>query len=174
MRKKITISILVSLLTGYVFSIPPVDEGKMIFKARCASCHNVNKIIVGPALAGVSERHSDDWIIRFVHSSQTIIKGGDKAAIDLYEKFNKIPMPDHPDLTSENIKNILAYIKTETSTPSETKNFRPDKRHPSYTPIAITNWKFFSGYMALVLILAAALILLVRVKEIRRKETDEH
>ena len=83
-------------------------------------------------------------------------------------------MPDHPDLTTENIKSILAYIKTETKKSSDTGNFRPDKLHPLYTPIAITNWKFFSGYMVLVLILAASLILLVRVKEIRRKETDEH
>ena len=58
----------------------------MIFSSRCASCHNVNKVVVGPALAGVSDRHTEDWIIHFVHSSQSVIKGGDTAAIALYEK----------------------------------------------------------------------------------------
>jgi cytochrome c551/c552 len=173
MKKKLVISILALFIMTCVFSIPPVDDGKLMFTSRCASCHNVNKIIVGPALAGVYERHSEDWIIKFVHSSQTVIKGGDKAATDLYEKFNKVPMPDHPDLTAANIKSILTYIKLETKKPLENISFRPDKLHPAYTPILITNWQFFSGYMALVLLLAAAMILLVRVKEIQRKETDK-
>src|SRR5881398_2429281 len=90
---------------------PPLDEGRTIFTARCSGCHNVNKIVTGPALAGVDQRHSIDWIINFVHSSQTVIKGGDQAAVTLFEKFNKIPMPDHPDLTADNIKNIVEYIK---------------------------------------------------------------
>lgn len=174
MKKKIVISILALLTITFVFSIPPSGDGKLMFTSRCASCHNVNKIIVGPALAGVGGRHSEDWIIKFVHSSQTVIKGGDKAAKDLYEKFNKVPMPDHPDLSTENIKSILAYITSETKKPSDAVSFRPDKMHPAYTPILATNWQFFSGYMVLVLLLAAAMILLVRVKEIQRKETDKN
>ena len=148
MRKIIMISVLI-LSTGlYVFSIPPVEEGKKIFSSRCASCHNVNKVVLGPALAGVSERHTEDWIIKFVHSSQTVIKGGDHAAVTLYEKFNKIPMPDHPDLSTENIKGILAYIKSETKSPVLAPAFRPDMVHPDYTPISITNYKFFGAYLA--------------------------
>ena len=173
MKKKLLVSILALFMITVVFSIPPVDEGKLIFTSRCASCHNVNKIMVGPALAGVSERHPVEWIVKFVHSSQTVIKGGDKTAIDLYEKFNKVPMPDHADLSTANINSILAYIKAETSVASGNRNFRPDKVHPSYTPILITNWPFFSGYMFGVLMLAAALVMLVRVKEIGRKEGDK-
>ena len=86
MKKKIVISILILLTVVCVFSFPPV-EGKTIFASRCASCHNVNKVIVGPALAGVGDRHTEDWIIKFVHSSQTVIKGGDKAAVDSLRKI---------------------------------------------------------------------------------------
>jgi cytochrome c551/c552 len=173
MKKKIVISIITLFIITCVFSIPPVDEGKLIFTSRCASCHNVNKVIVGPALAGVSERHSEDWIIKFVHSSQAVIKGGDKTAADLYEKFNKVPMPDHPDLTAANIKSILAYIKSESNHSAEPVGFRPNTLRQAYTPILSSDWKFFTGYMVLVLMLAAALILLVRVKEIQRKETNK-
>jgi cytochrome c551/c552 len=172
MKKKLTVSILTLCIITCVFSIPPVEDGRMIFTSRCASCHNVNKIIVGPALAGVSERHSVDWIVKFIHSSQTVIKGGDKTAVDLYEKFNKVPMPDHPDLSADDINSILSYIKSETKNPSEATSFRPDKLRPAYTPILITNWQFFTGFMVLVLVLAAAMILLVSVKEIQRKDTD--
>jgi hypothetical protein len=172
MKKKLIISGLTLLLTMYVFSFPPAEEGKLIFTTRCAGCHNVNKIVAGPALAGVESRHSLDWIIHFVHSSQTVIKGGDKTAIALYEKFNKVPMPDHSDLSTDNIKGILAYIKTETKMATEI-SFRPDKIHPSYTPILITNYGFFIGYLSLVVLLAASLLILVKVKEIKRKQNDK-
>src|SRR6478735_4079442 len=82
------------------FGAPPVEEGKQIFTSRCAACHNVNKTLTGPALAGIKERRSIEWIISFVQSSQTVIKGGDKDAVVLFEKFNKIPMPDHKDLSA--------------------------------------------------------------------------
>jgi cytochrome c551/c552 len=174
MKKKMVISGLVILIVTHAFSMPPADEGKLIFTSRCASCHNVNKVVVGPALAGVSDRRSEEWIINFVHSSQTVIKSGDKAATALYEKFNKIPMPDHPDLSAESIKMVLSYINSESKKPAEAVGFRPEKVHPSYKPILSTDWQFFTGYLGLVLMLAAALILLVRVKEVQRKETDKN
>ena len=169
MKKRITICVLTLFLVLYVFSIPPTEEGKTIFMSRCASCHNVNKVIVGPALAGVSDRHTEDWIIHFVHSSQSVIKGGDKTAIDLYEKFNKVPMPDHTDLSPESIKNILAYIKSETKAPDSGPTFRPDKLHPQYTPFSSGDYRVFAVYMTLIFILTGALIALVRVKEIKRE-----
>ncbi len=172
MKKKITISVLTLLLSVFVFSIPPAEEGKIVFNARCASCHNVNKILVGPALAGVTDRHSEDWIVHFVHSSQTVIKGGDKTAVALYEKFNKVPMPDHLDLSAESIRGILAYIKSETKTTAAESGFRPERVHPKYTPILSTNYLFFSAYLGLVLLLAAALVVLVKVKEVQRKSGD--
>jgi cytochrome c2 len=169
MKKKIIIGVLTLFLVLCVFSMPPTEEGKTIFMSRCASCHNVNKVIVGPALAGVSDRHTEDWIIHFVHSSQSVIKSGDKTAIDLYEKYNKVPMPDHTDLSPESIKNILAYIKSETKTPESGPTFRPDKIHPQYTPFSSGDYGVFAIYMSLILILTGALIALVRVKEIKRE-----
>ncbi len=173
MRKKIMISVLTLVTVLYVFSMPPVDDGKKIFMSRCASCHNVNKVVLGPALAGVTDRHSEDWIIKFVHSSQTVIKGGDKAAVTLYEKFNKIPMPDHPDLSTENIQGILTYIKSESKTSVLAPSFRPNKIHPNYTPILITNYKFFATYLGLVVLMTVSLVALVKVKEIQRNKIDE-
>ena len=87
------------LIFGFLFikttnaKTPPEEEGKTIFVSRCASCHHVNKTVVGPALSGVDERRSMDWIINFVHSSQTMVKKGDKDAVGLFKKFNSMPMP---------------------------------------------------------------------------------
>lgn len=173
MKKKIAISVLTLLLTFYVFSIPPAEEGKMIFMSRCASCHNVNKVIVGPALAGVTDRRREDWIIHFVHSSQSVIKSGDTTAIALYEKFNKVPMPDHTDLSPESIKNILAYIKSESKNSESIPSFRPGKIHAQYTPFLSNDYEIFATYLGLIIIMAGALIALVRVKEIQRGANKE-
>lgn len=95
MKTKILILILALLPAICCFAKPanPLAEaGRALFTNRCAACHNVNKTLTGPALAGVDGRHTIEWIINFVHSSQTVIKSGDKEAVTLFEKFNKITM----------------------------------------------------------------------------------
>ena len=123
MRNKVIASLVIGLLflKNTANANPDPIDGKSIFTSRCAACHNVNKTLTGPALAGVDERRSIDWIINFVHSSQTLVKKGDKDAVAVYEKFNKIPMPDHPELTADHIKSILAYIKSVSKPVGEEK-----------------------------------------------------
>lgn len=159
------------LAAHHSFADTPIETGRTIFSSRCAGCHNVNKVVTGPALAGLDERRPIDWIIQFVHSSQTVIKSGDPYAVAVYEKFNKIPMPDHPDLSVEDIKGVVAYIKSSAIAPSgiEATPFRPDKFHPDYMPLSIHNYFFFSLYLALILLLIGALLALVGVKDIQRK-----
>lgn len=156
------------LISGFVFAAPPSEEGRTIFTARCAGCHNVNKVLTGPALAGVDQRRSIDWIINFVHSSQTVIKKGDKDAVALFEKFNRIPMPDHTDLTPDNIKSIVEYIKTEASNVVTTAPFAtPSRLQKPYVPISITNYIFFAGYLGAVVLLIIGLLMAVRVKSLQ-------
>jgi cytochrome c551/c552 len=170
MKAKVILSAIVLFTTLHVFAAPPVEEGKTIFSARCAGCHNVNKVVTGPALAGVDQRRSIDWIVKFVHSSQTLVKSGDKDAIALFEKFNKIPMPDHADLTPDHIKSIVEYIKSETVAETNEAPFKkPGKLRPAYTPLSITNYGFFIGYLAVVAMLILGLLFAVHVKGIERK-----
>ncbi|MEP7257369.1 MAG: cytochrome c [Flavitalea sp.] len=176
MRQRVLLSVILATATLKSFSLPPVDEGKAIFSMRCGSCHNINKVVVGPALAGVDQRHSIDWIIKFVQSSQAVIKSGDTAALALFAKFNNMPMPDHTDLTADNIKSILEFIKNQSSasaTPDKAPFARPYKSHPSYTPILISNYGFFLTYFSLVAVLIFVLLLFVRVKEYERNKTSE-
>ena len=80
LKRTLLPTLLLLSLSLFLNAAPPVEEGKSIFQARCAACHNINKTMTGPALAGVDQRRSLDWIINFVHSSQTVIKNGDKDA----------------------------------------------------------------------------------------------
>jgi cytochrome c551/c552 len=167
MKRKLIFSVLVSMVSIYAAAAPPVEEGKAIFTSRCASCHNVNKLVVGPALAGVDQRHSIDWIIKFVQSSQTVIKSGDQKATALFARFNNIPMPDHKDLSAENIKSVVDYIKSSTVTESKVV-FKPGKIRPAYVPLSITDYGFFAALLGLIGLMIAAMLMLVTVKEKQR------
>jgi cytochrome c551/c552 len=170
MKAKLFLIALIVFQSFYALAAPPIEEGRTIFSSRCAGCHNVNKVITGPALAGVDQRRSMDWIIKFVHSSQSLVKSGDKDAVALFEKFNKIPMPDHTDLTPDNIKSIVEYIKSATVAETKDAPFKkPGRLRPNYTPLSITNYGFFIGFLAAVALLIAGLLLAVQVKSIERK-----
>ena len=172
MKNKIIFLGFVLTITNYVLAYPPVDEGKSIFLTRCASCHAINKVLTGPALSGIEQRHSIDWIINFVNSSQTMVKKGDAVAIALFEKFNKIIMPDHPTLTKENIKNIVDYIKLESKPGMEEKNpfARPGKKRPLYQPLSISNYGFFIVYFGAVFALISVLYFAVQLKTFERNK----
>ncbi len=88
-----------------------VEEGKTLFNNNCAQCHAVtNEVLVGPGLKGVTQRRPEQWLISWIHNPQKVIESGDKYAVDLYNKFNKLPMQAFPDLTDDQIRSLLAYI----------------------------------------------------------------
>ena len=177
MKSKSFVSVLLMIfcMVASAYATPPIEEGKSIFLSRCAACHNVNKNMTGPALAGIDERRTLDWIISFIHSSQTMVKGGDSAALAIFEKFNKVPMPDHPDLTDENIKNIVEYIKTQSKPVTEEKApfAKPGKKQPFYQPISIRNYGFFIGYFTVVAALILSLYFAVQLKTFERNKRQE-
>ncbi len=146
------------------------DEGKTIFTTRCTACHAIDKNIVGPALMNVDARHDEKWIIAFVHSSQTVIKSGDTAAVNLFRKFNSTVMPDHPDLTDEQVKSIISYIKTESlkeaSLPKTTMR-RPMEFKPPYTPVKFTDYIFWFTFLSSVALLVWSLLMRVDVESMK-------
>ena len=174
MKTKSFLAALLMMMYVTVNAAPPIEDGKAIFTARCAACHNVNKLMTGPALAGVDERRSMEWIINFVQSSQAMVKKGDKDAVAVFEKFNKIPMPDHPDLTGEHIKSIVEFVKSETKEVNEEIPFAtPEKIRPNYTPLSLTSYSFFIGFLGSIGVLVLVLLFAVEASEYRRKKSGD-
>ena len=83
--------------------------GKALFNANCAACHKLDAKMTGPALRGVTERRSSEWLHTWIKDSQAFIKSGDADAIKVFEENNKAVMPAYPQLSSEDVDNILAY-----------------------------------------------------------------
>ncbi|MBD1433977.1 c-type cytochrome [Sphingobacterium sp. DN00404] len=90
-----------------------VKEGETLFKSKCTTCHSVTRNMVGPALAGMSERHSEEWLISWIHNSQAMIASGDEAAVQLFNDWNKLVMTSFTDLSDDQIKSIIAYVDAE-------------------------------------------------------------
>lgn len=147
----------------------PIDEGRAIFISRCASCHNVNKTMTGPALAGVDQRRTMDWIVKFVHSSQALVKSGDKEALALYNQFNKVAMPDHSDLTNDDIKSIVEFIKAESKVAIAKGPFAvPSKLQTIYRPLSLhKDYGAVIAYLLAVGLLVGILLFVVRLKSIQ-------
>ena len=53
---------LVVLFSKNLFS-QSVENGEQLYKANCTSCHAIDKKLIGPALAGVNDKYSQEWLI---------------------------------------------------------------------------------------------------------------
>ena len=84
-------------------------EGKKLFKSLCASCHKLDKKLVGPALAGVEERRENDWLKEWIKDNAALRASGDADAIAIYEEYNKSSMNAFPQLSDAQIDDILYY-----------------------------------------------------------------
>ena len=88
---------------------PDIAKGKSLFNANCASCHKLNKKLIGPALKGVSAKYEKEWLYSWIKNSAAMIKSGDERAVAIYEEYNKVAMNSFTQLSNEDIDNILAY-----------------------------------------------------------------
>ena len=87
------------------------ESGKQIFQESCAACHTIGGgRLVGPDLAGVNGRRTEDWLLSFIKSSRTLVQSGDVTAVTLFEQFSSIPMPDQA-LSADQIRAVLSHIK---------------------------------------------------------------
>jgi len=87
------------------------QEGEKLFKTNCGACHTIGGgKLVGPDLLGVNDRHPEAWTLKWVKSSQKMIKAGDTTAVRLFKENNGMPMTDQ-SLQDSEIKAVLAFIK---------------------------------------------------------------
>jgi mono/diheme cytochrome c family protein len=85
------------------------EAGKKLFKANCASCHKLDKKLVGPALGDVTQRRSEEWLLRWIRNNAEFRASGDADAKAIFEEYGGSVMQAFPALTDDDIKSILAY-----------------------------------------------------------------
>ena len=92
--------------------VEKVKAGMALFKANCASCHAIDKKLIGPALNGAWDRwESEEKLVSWVHNSSAFLATGDPYANKLFNDYSKSVMSAFPQLTAEQIMDIFAYVK---------------------------------------------------------------
>ncbi|PHQ56746.1 MAG: cytochrome C [Lutibacter sp.] len=89
-----------------------VAEGKELFKLKCSACHKVSKRVVGPAMLGITERRSPEWIMNMILNPEVMVKENPIAKKLLAEYL--APMANQ-NLTEKEARAILEYFRTKTT-----------------------------------------------------------
>jgi mono/diheme cytochrome c family protein len=106
---KIFFSLAFVLVTSLSAFSQDVAKGKELFNTNCAACHKLDAKATGPALRNVASKYDKEWLYKWIKNSGELIKSGDALAVKVFEENNKVPMTAFPQLSNEDIDNILAY-----------------------------------------------------------------
>ena len=87
------------------------STGEVEFKAKCTACHKISKRHIGPALKGVTERRSPEWIMNMILNPEEMVQK-DPIAKQLLVEYNGAPMANQ-NLTEEEARAILEYFRTK-------------------------------------------------------------
>jgi len=87
-----------------------VAEGQLVFKAKCSACHKISKRFVGPALGGVTDRRTPEWIMNMILDPELMV-AENKIAKDLLAEY-LAPMANQ-NLTEKEARQILEYFRTK-------------------------------------------------------------
>ncbi|WP_419869205.1 c-type cytochrome [Chryseobacterium sp. CT-SW4] len=108
-------------------------NGEKLFKANCTACHALDKQVIGPPLKGVVAKVQEeaglgtDWLHKWIKDNKALRESGDKYANKIFEDYNKTEMQQFPNLSDQDIDDILAY----TTNPPE-----PEPEKAAETPAA--------------------------------------
>ncbi len=100
-------------------SAQDAGAGAAIFKQKCTACHALNKQVIGPALKGINEKYEEAWLLKWIKNAPAMIASGDPQAKASYEQYGPTMMTAFTELSDDDIKNVLAYVKTEGDKPAE-------------------------------------------------------
>jgi mono/diheme cytochrome c family protein len=85
-------------------------QGEAKFNSICIACHQINQRMIGPALAGVYERRSPEWVMNMILNPDGMLKS-DPIAKALYEEYNGAIMLNQ-NLSEEDARAVAEYLRS--------------------------------------------------------------
>ncbi|HLW63182.1 MAG TPA: cytochrome c3 family protein [Flavobacterium sp.] len=144
-------------------------KGRELFNSQCAACHKMDTNSTGPSLRGMADRHPADWLHKWIKDSPGLIKSGDAAAVKLFNDWNKVPMNAFPNLSDEDIDNIIAY--TSEPKPEPTVAATGAAQTGGSTSGGVPEMVILGG---LVIVLGMLVIMLVLVRRVLNKIAEKN
>jgi mono/diheme cytochrome c family protein len=86
------------------------DRGKAKFETICVACHMVDKRMIGPAMKGVYERRSPEWVMNMILNPDGMLRE-DPIAKALQREYNGAVMLQQ-NLTAEEARDVAEYLRT--------------------------------------------------------------
>lgn len=88
-------------------------KGEAIFKAKCTTCHAIDRRVIGPALGPQLNLEPDDkFLTKWIQNNQTLIAAKDPKALAIYNQYNQAGMTVFAELSDADVANILTYVRT--------------------------------------------------------------
>jgi len=84
--------------------------GEKTYNTICIACHMKEQRMIGPALKGVYERRSPEWVMNMILNPDRMVKE-DPIAIALLKEYNNAIMLNQ-NLSEENARAIAEYMRT--------------------------------------------------------------
>lgn len=85
-------------------------RGEAQFNAICVACHMAEQRMIGPAMAGVYERRSPEWVMNMMLNPDGMLKE-DPIAKALLKEYNNAIMLNQ-NLTEEQARELAEYLRT--------------------------------------------------------------
>lgn len=153
---------------------PNLEEGESLYRQNCASCHYVDKVLIGPALGEAKAKYANDkeWLYAWVKNAQGMVNSGDAKAVALFEQYNKQLMTAFPTLQNEQIDNILAWAEAEANKEPEVAAVSVQPTDPWADPSVYYVLLGMVGLLALISVVLIAMTA-VMVTAVRAKDGHE-
>lgn len=90
-------------------------NGFTLFDANCTACHAIDGKLVGPEMRNVVARVKEEggvgreWLHSWIKDNKALRESGDAYAIKIFEDNNKMAMTAFPNLSDQDIDDILVY-----------------------------------------------------------------
>lgn len=85
-------------------------KGEEVFKMNCTACHKPDRKFIGPAMKGVVDRRSPEWIMNMILDPERMVKE-DPIARQLLIDHNGSPMANQ-GISEEDARALLEYFRT--------------------------------------------------------------
>lgn len=87
-------------------------HGEDLFRFRCLPCHSLGQDDgLGPGLLGVTKLRERSWLFRWLKAPDKFLSEKDPIALDLFNRYNKIIMPNLK-LSDYDVDELIAYLKS--------------------------------------------------------------